>query len=454
MLYDLFISHASEDKKDFVRPLANKLRSLNIEVWYDEFSLKLGDSIRRSIDQGLSKSRFGLVVLSGNFFNKNWPKYELDGLVEKEINGREKSLLFVWHNISHDEILKISPSLAGRFAAKSTEGVAKVANEIFNVIHPAGSPLIEARDLLINYGIDPPVITDSWWLTIIEISADIYMNDRRWCFPIPYQQGNAKEWGESIAWAALQNFWVVDAEENDISPLSEPKHVLDYISRNPGLEEMCFKHPKELARWAPQLTIPGFGDKFEKTFEKLYQESLRKYRLKEDFDHKLIHGKRRVYCEKIWCGRHPKFGNYYSESIGYKYFHGSRTPSSPWESPDHIFWLLSKKSSWMPNHIRKFLLEGLKKWPDSWPWEMEKGNKVKAKKDLMDELRNCIATGKQFEWNDELKKYVRGRIDESIKQLDLPESNQTILKRFIANKFAENHIEYRKKVEKKRNRKN
>lgn len=175
MLYDLFISHASEDKKDFVRPLANKLRSLNIEVWYDEFTLKLGDSIRRSIDQGLSKSRFGLVVLSKSFFNKNWPNYELDGLVEKENNGREKSLLFVWHNISHNEILNISPSLAGRFAAKSTEGIAKVANEIFSVIHPSGSPLIEARDLLINYGIDPPVITDSWWITIIEISADIYI---------------------------------------------------------------------------------------------------------------------------------------------------------------------------------------------------------------------------------------------------------------------------------------
>lgn len=274
------------------------------------------------------------------------------------------------------------------------------------------------------------------------------MNDRRWCFPIPYHQSNSKEWGESIAWAALQNFWVIDAEENDISPLTEPKHVLDYISRNPGLEEMCFKHPKELARWAPQLTIPGFGGRFEKTFEMLYQESLKKYRLEKNFDSGLIHRKRCVYCERIWCGRHPKFGNYHFKSIGYKYFKGMRTTSSQWENPDHIFWLLSKKSSWMPNHIRKFLLDGLKVWPDSWPWEMQKGNKVKTRKDLLDELGNCIDTGKQFKWNDELKMYFLGRIDESKRLLDLPESNETILKRFIANKFVENYIEYRIKINK------
>jgi len=71
MLYDLFICHASEDKESFVRPLADALRSKNVEVWYDEFSLKLGDSIRRSLDKGLSLSRFGVVVLSKVFLRKN-----------------------------------------------------------------------------------------------------------------------------------------------------------------------------------------------------------------------------------------------------------------------------------------------------------------------------------------------------------------------------------------------
>ena len=65
--YDVFISHASEDKEDVVRPLAKSLKEKGISVWYDEFELKIGDSLRRKIDQGLSKSRFGIVVISRAF---------------------------------------------------------------------------------------------------------------------------------------------------------------------------------------------------------------------------------------------------------------------------------------------------------------------------------------------------------------------------------------------------
>ncbi len=106
MLYDVFICHASEDKDEFVRPLANALRSANVAVWYDEFTLKLGDSIRRSLDRGLSQSRFGVVVLSHAFFNKNWPQYELDGLAERETKGRDTVILPVWHGVSHDNVMQ------------------------------------------------------------------------------------------------------------------------------------------------------------------------------------------------------------------------------------------------------------------------------------------------------------------------------------------------------------
>ena len=60
-VYDVFISHASEDKEEVVRPLANALRKAGLKVWYDEFELHIGDSLRRKIDQGLAKSRFGIV---------------------------------------------------------------------------------------------------------------------------------------------------------------------------------------------------------------------------------------------------------------------------------------------------------------------------------------------------------------------------------------------------------
>jgi TIR domain len=71
-MWDVFISHASEDK-DFVRPLAEVLQKSGLSVWYDEFALKVGDSLRRKIDEGLAKSRYGIVILSHAFFTKNWP---------------------------------------------------------------------------------------------------------------------------------------------------------------------------------------------------------------------------------------------------------------------------------------------------------------------------------------------------------------------------------------------
>ena len=78
--YDVFISHASEDKDAFVRPLAHALQEAGLKVWYDEFALKLGDSLREAIDRGLGASQYGLVVLSHRFFSKDWPQRELNGL--------------------------------------------------------------------------------------------------------------------------------------------------------------------------------------------------------------------------------------------------------------------------------------------------------------------------------------------------------------------------------------
>lgn len=112
--FDAFICHASEDK-GLVDPLARALRSRGCEIWYDDFVLKVGDSLRRSIDSGLSRSRFGVVVLSEAFFAKQWPQYELDGLVAKEIEGR-KVILPIWHQVSIDRIRSYSPTLADRVA--------------------------------------------------------------------------------------------------------------------------------------------------------------------------------------------------------------------------------------------------------------------------------------------------------------------------------------------------
>ena len=127
--WDVFICHASEDKATFVNDLARALRESGLSVWYDEFTLTVGDSLRGKIDLGLAASRFGVVVLSPHFFVKPWTQNELDGLMSKEIVGT-KVILPVWHNISKEQVQNHSPILAGRLAAKSIDGVREVVKQL------------------------------------------------------------------------------------------------------------------------------------------------------------------------------------------------------------------------------------------------------------------------------------------------------------------------------------
>lgn len=132
--FDYFISHASEDKDDFVRSLAEELRELGAKVFYDEFTLKVGDSLRRNIDRGLSSSRFGVVVLSEHFFKKEWPARELDGLVAMEVAGRSR-ILPIWHKVSKDEVAAYSPTLADKVALNTAiMGVRDIAKELHSLL--------------------------------------------------------------------------------------------------------------------------------------------------------------------------------------------------------------------------------------------------------------------------------------------------------------------------------
>lgn len=128
--FDVFISHASEDKDEVVRPLATALVSEGLDVWYDEFELRIGSSLRRTIDRGIARSRFGVVVLSPAFFGKGWPEYELDGLVTRSVS-EEQILLPVWHHVSKQEVLNYSASLADKLARSTvTHTVEEIASEI------------------------------------------------------------------------------------------------------------------------------------------------------------------------------------------------------------------------------------------------------------------------------------------------------------------------------------
>lgn len=132
--YDVFISHATEDKAAVVRPLAVELKNKGLSVWYDEFELKIGDSLRRKIDTGLAKSNFGVIVISRDFIKKGWTNYELDGLITRAVTG-EQQLLPIWHNITKQEVVDYSPSLADKVARNTAVNtIEEISEEIAQVI--------------------------------------------------------------------------------------------------------------------------------------------------------------------------------------------------------------------------------------------------------------------------------------------------------------------------------
>lgn len=131
--YDVFISHASEDKTEVVRPLASYLKKRGLRIWLDDFELTIGDSISKGIDRGLAESRFAVVILSPDFFTKKWPKKELEGLVARETE-KEKVILPIWHKVKFEDVVKFSPVLADKLAVATTSGIKNVAQKILKAV--------------------------------------------------------------------------------------------------------------------------------------------------------------------------------------------------------------------------------------------------------------------------------------------------------------------------------
>ena len=132
--WDFFISHAAEEA-DFARSLAFKLEECRFQVWYDAFVLTAGDSLLEKIDEGLARSRYGVVILSHAFFKKSWTKKELDGLATLEgKKKRQKVILPVWHDLTVEEVRKYSPSLAGRIGVPTKDGLDFVVGELLRAV--------------------------------------------------------------------------------------------------------------------------------------------------------------------------------------------------------------------------------------------------------------------------------------------------------------------------------
>jgi hypothetical protein len=126
----IFISHASEDKLNVAKPLARELAERGFATWLDEFELKIGDSLRSKIDDGIRQCDFGVVVLSKHFFSKAWPQAELDALFTKEVVVGKKVLLPVFHDLELHDVAKHSAFLAARLGISTYKGIKSVADAI------------------------------------------------------------------------------------------------------------------------------------------------------------------------------------------------------------------------------------------------------------------------------------------------------------------------------------
>jgi hypothetical protein len=142
-LFDAILSHASEDKAAFVAPLSKALLSRGFSLWYDEISLKWGESVRGSIDLGLRKSTKAIVVLSKPFFAKKWTKYELDGLVQRHV-AEGGIILPIYHGVNNDQVREFAPSLADIMALSSSLGLDQICDCLVEVLGK-GPSVIQPR---------------------------------------------------------------------------------------------------------------------------------------------------------------------------------------------------------------------------------------------------------------------------------------------------------------------
>lgn len=247
--WDVFISHASEDKSAVVEPLAKALKRMGVKVWFDEFELNLGDSLSKSIDFGLMHSSFGIVILSKNFFTKQWTDYELRSLLSRVIGG-EQVILPIWHDIDREDVMGYSPYLTDIKALATSIGIEELALEITKKVRPdilnsylrmhmskrmrkepavvKEVPLKNIDDSPVTHKALPSFLIISCRL-IEEVFADILGMSY-----IEMVENFAKDWDyevEFIVWSAMANAYVRFIREArcDSGDLAKKKEAFDIL---------------------------------------------------------------------------------------------------------------------------------------------------------------------------------------------------------------------------------
>jgi hypothetical protein len=130
--YDVFISHAFEDKNDFVDELAFALKEKGLKVYYSGFELKIGDSITDSVNNALKTSKYGIVIISPIYLEKHWAMQEFNALFAQE--AERNRILPILHHISVEEVKKHLPIFVDRYAISSDKGIKFISDKVIETI--------------------------------------------------------------------------------------------------------------------------------------------------------------------------------------------------------------------------------------------------------------------------------------------------------------------------------
>ena len=88
----IFLSYSSRDKH-FTKKLAQELSDYGIKVWFDEWEIKVGDSIVEKINSAIRKNDYLGIILSPNSVESPWVKKELSAALMNELEKKYITIL-------------------------------------------------------------------------------------------------------------------------------------------------------------------------------------------------------------------------------------------------------------------------------------------------------------------------------------------------------------------------
>jgi hypothetical protein len=395
----------------------------------------LGDSIRRTIDKGLGRSRYGIVVLSAAFFAKQWTQYELDGLVEAEMAKKEKAILPLWHGVSYQQVFAYSPALASRKAAMTANGLDTVLSEILRIVRPEKDPIVVASNVLERHSVLAPPTNDKRWVDIIATSTrfhDSWRNRQRhsrtpdpspWTFPIEPNDDSPEQLGQSLAWTVMQSEWIHAAKAKNVGPTSAPEEAWEFIEQSRGLLEQCNSHPSLVAAYAPQLTIRGLEKGLASSIDTAYREA--------GGDGTVLHDDLCPLTDDLWHIRCASLTLKKHAGLCDKYFRYSTHSAF-----ERLIWLLASDSGWLPENIRQMMLKGASKNPRWLRYDLG----------LEDEIIEAIDQKRELCWTTQLDEQLITRIGVTVRVMCLRDKSDVISEQFKLHHVPEMLLESERAV--------